>query len=472
MMRWGFVCIALVGCVDVDVRSAVNGKFVDRLYTPRGVVEQPADLSTRAFRVYSNGRWYPDSGLVDGADDGTIYIEVPDGPYLLNTVHLDGSMSWDQREDHTFVDVAVRTGRPDAQPATNVPMQMELTNLAPWAIGTNELRVDCYENGTEHYPFELQESLSAGATAVRGTFDWASTYSGPGASLNKYRTAYLLDANAGDVLTISRQSNVSIPNLGVSRLTQIARGPVNTQRDGEASSFTATFSDVAPAITQRFTVDMPAIVAQLPDVNGWVVGLRKSPSSVAFDTFGASLLAVSPNSVGTVPFSFTESYGDPFDADWQLVATGTYVVQQDDPVLPDGRPVYYPWSAYATEQRHIRPGEDFTLGPTSAFATSASLDGHVLVGDVPWDGRSPLSLHVDVPADEVGFIADVLWVPAGETFPELWTTLRSQAADVMLPADALQLGLDYFVRVAITNETETSHSAAYKLLGPFRLVRQ
>jgi hypothetical protein len=471
-MRWGLVCIALVGCLDVDVRSAVNGKFVDRLYTSHGVVEQPTDLSTRAFRVYTHGRWYPESGLVDGADDGTIYIEVPDGPYLLNTVHLDGSMTWYEREDHNFVDVAVRTGRPDAQPATNVPMQLQLTNLAPWGEGNNELFVDCYENGTEHYPFELETSLTVGATELRGTFDWASTYSGPLAWVSKYQTRYLIDANAGDMLTISRKSTVSNANLIVSRLTQIARAPANTQRDGEPSSFTGTLSDVTPITNQQFTVDMPAIAAQLPDVDGWVVGLKKSPSSVAFDTFGPSLLAVTVDAVETAPVTFTESYGDPFDADWQIVATGTYVVRLAPPVLPDGRLVYYPWSAYATEQRHLDPGAAFTLAPTRAFVTFASLDGHALVGDVPWDGRSPLSFHVDVPAGEAGFIADVLWVPAGEIYPELWTTLSSETADVMLPADALQLGADYFVRVAVTNETETSHSAAYKLLGPFRLIRQ
>jgi hypothetical protein len=470
-MRWGLVCAALVGCADVDVRSAVHGKFVDRLYTPRGVVEQPADMSTRAFRVYSNGRWYPESGLVSGAEDGTLYIDVPEGPYLLDTVHADGSMSWDQREDHNFIDVAVRTGRPDAQPATSVPMQVLLTNLAPWGEGNNELLVDCYENGTEHYPFELATSLTAGATEVRGTFDWASTYSGPLAWLNKYQTRYLIDANAGDMLTVSRNSTVSDANLIVSRLTQIARGPVNTQRDGEASSFTGTFSDVTPTASQRFTIDMPAIAAQLPEVDGWVVGLRKSPSSVAFDTFGPSLLAVTVDAVQTAPVTFTESYGDPFDADWQIVATGTYVARLDPPALPDGRRAYFPWSAYATEQRHLELGADFTLAPTQEFVTSASIDGHALVGDLPWDGESPLSFHVDVPAGEAGFIADVLWVPAGEIYPELWTTLRSQAADVVLPADALQLGLDYFVRVAVTNETETSRSVAYKLLGPFRLVR-
>jgi hypothetical protein len=260
-MRWGLACIALVGCVDVDVRSAVNGKFVDRLYTSRGVVEQPTNLSTRAFRVYSNGRWYPDSGLVSGADDGTIYIEVPDGPYLLNTVQLDGPMSWYQREDHNFVDIAVRTGRPDAQPATNVPMQVQLTNLAPWGEGNNELFVDCYENGTEHYPFELEMSLTAGATELRGTFDWASTYSGPLAWSSKYQTRYLTDANAGDMLTISRTSTVSNANFIVSRVTQIARALANTQRDGEPSSFMGTLSDVTPTTNQQFTVDMPAIAA-------------------------------------------------------------------------------------------------------------------------------------------------------------------------------------------------------------------
>lgn len=471
-MRWGLVCIALVGCDDVDMRSTVRGTFVDRLYTSRGVVEQPTDPSTRAYRVYSNGRWYPENGFSSAAYDGTIYIEAPEGPYVLATVYLDGSVSWYQREDHNFVDVTVRTGRPDAQPATAVPMQLQVSNLAPWVEGSNELFVDCYENGTEHRPFEINSLLSDGAMQLSGTFDWAST-SSPTDWLNLYRTRYLIDATAGDTLTISRKSTVSNANLIVSRLTQIARGPVTTQRDGEASSFTGTFSDVSPTINQRFTVDMPAIAAQLPDVDGWVVGLRKSPSSVAFDRFGPSLLDVTVGAVVTAPVTFTESFGDPFaDAEWQTIASGTYGVHVDPPVLPDGRRVYVGWSAYATEQRHLQPGADFTLGPTRTFVTSASIGGHALAGDVPWDGRSPLSFHVEVPAGETGFSADVLWVPAGEIYPQRWTTLRSQTADLVLPADALQLGLDYFVRVAVTNETETSHSAAYKILGPFRLVRQ
>jgi hypothetical protein len=430
------------------------------------------DPSTRAYRVYSNGRWYPESGLVSSAShNGAIYIEAPDGPYLLNTVYPDGSMSWHQRDDHEFVDVTVRTGRPAAKPATNVPMQLQLSNLAPWEEASDELFVNCYENGTDHRPFELNTLLTNGATHLSGTFDWSST-SSPSDWLNRYKTRYLIDADAGDALTISRRSRTSSGSLFVSRLTQIARGPVDSQRDGETSAFSGALSNVSPTPTQRFTIDMPAIAAQLPDVDGWVVALSKSPSSVAFDRFGPSLLDVTVGAVGTAPVTFTESYGDPFDAGWQLVATGTYGVHSGPRVLPDGRRVYFTWSAYATEQRHLEPGADFTLAPTRAFVTSASLDGHALVGDVPWDGRSPLTFHVDVPAGEVGFIADVLWVPAGEVYPELWTTVRSQTADVVLPPDALQLGLDYLVRVGVTNETEISHSAAYKILGPFRLVQE
>lgn len=469
-MRWGLLCLALVGCVDADAPSAVNGRFVERLYTSRGVVEQPADMSTRGFRVYSNGRWYPENGLTSGAYDGTIYLEVPEGPYLLNTVYLDGSMSWDQREDHDFVEVAVRTGRPDAQPATNVPMQLQVTNLAPWSEGSNELFIDCYENGTEHRPFELFTLLTEGATQLNATFDWASTISSSD-WLNRYRARFLIDASAGDTLTISRRSVASREHFTAMRLTQIARGSAGSQQDGQPSSFTGTFSDVPLTASQQFTIDMPAITSQLPDVNAWVVGVRKSPSSVAFDTFGPSLLDIYPNAVDAVPVTFTESYGDPFDADWQLVATGTYAVTRDPPVLSDGRSAYFSLSAYATEQRHLEPGAEFTFTPTRSFVTSGTLDGHALEGDVPWDGQAPLSFHVDVPEGEVGFTADLLWLPPDEIEPVLWTTVRSQTADVVLPADAFQLGVDYLVRVGVSNETESSRTVAYKVLGPFRLVR-
>jgi hypothetical protein len=255
------------------------------------------------------------------------------------------------------------------------------------------------------------------------------------------------------------------------RVTQIARGTVSSQHDGEPSSFTGTFMDVPPTASQRFTVDTPAIVAQLPDLTGWVVSLRKSPSSAAFDSFGPSLLDVSVGKFDTAPVAFTESYGDPLDPGWQLVATGTYAVFRDLPVLPDGRQAYFPWSTYATEQRLLAPGDDFTLSPVSAFVTDASLDGHALDGDVPWDGHTPLSFHVGVPAGESGFTADVLWIPAGKNETQLWTRLRSQTADVELPPDAFQLGFDYMIRVAVTSETESSRLTAYTVLGPFRLVQ-
>lgn len=450
----------------------MNGRFVDRLYTPHGVVEQPIDMSTRAFRVYSNGRWYPESGLVTGAFDGTIYIpDVPDGPYLLNVVYRGGAMSWYHHEDHEFVEVTVRTGRPEAQPATNVPMQLQLDDLAPWDLNSH-LYVDCYENGTEHAAVELDTPMAVGATQVRGMFDWASTSSGPE---GRYGTPYLLDGSAGDTLTISRVTTLAFANRTVSRLTQVAHGPASTQRDGEPSSYAGTFMDVIPTTTQEFTVDVPAIAAQRPDVDGWFVSLRRSPSSVAFDTFGPPLLEVSEDATATEPVTFSESYGDPFDAGWQLVASGGYVVRFEPRTLPDGRRVNFPWSAYATEQRHLRPGDEFALRPTRAFATSASLDGHPLAGDVPWDGRSPLSFHVDAPGGEgeEGFTADVLWFPPGQTHPELGATLRSPGSEVTLPpGDVFQLDVDYLVRIAVTNETETSRSAASTLLGPFRLVQQ
>src|SRR5690606_13868881 len=186
---------ALLGCSKIESRDAVRGRFVDRLYSPEGVVEQPTDLSTRAFRVYSHGHWYPESGLVRGAADGTLYIEVPDGPYVLNTVYADGSMTWHQRDDHQFVELTVRTGRPGAQRATNVPMQLQLDNLAPWG-DSDDLYVNCYENGTEHYPLELDTPLVAGATEVRGAFDWASTHAGPLSWQAASRPRHLLDATA------------------------------------------------------------------------------------------------------------------------------------------------------------------------------------------------------------------------------------------------------------------------------------
>lgn len=242
---------------------------------------------------------------------------------------------------------------------------------------------------------------------------------------------------------------------------------------GEPSSYVGAFTNVSPTITQQFTVDVPAIVAQRPDVDGWFVSLRRSPSSVAFDGFGPSLLEVSADATATAPVTFSESYGDPFDAGWQLVASGGYVVSFEPQTLPDGRRVNFPWSAYATEQRHLEPGDELALGPTHAFATSASLDGHVLAGDVPWDGRSPMSFHVDVPGGEEGFSADVLWFPRGQTHPELGATLRSPSSEVTLPpGDMFQLDVDYLVRIAVTSETETSRSSASTVLGAFRLVQQ
>ncbi len=470
-MRWGLVCIALVGCFDTDAPSAVNGMFVDRLYTAQGIVDQPTDTSARGFRIYINGRWYPESGLTYAAFDGTIYLEIPDGPYLLNTVYADGSMTWDQREEHDFVEVVTRIGRPGAQLATNVPMQLQLTNLAPWSVGGDEIYVDCYENGTEHRSTELATSLTEGATQLSSTFDWATSPSAAFDWLTRYRAGYLIDAEAGDTLTVSRTSVVSDGNLGVARVSQIARGTVSTQRDGEPSSFTGTFGDVLPTASQQFSVDMPAIAAQVPEVNGWVIGLWKSPASVAFDTFGPPLLAVSPGTVDTTPITFTESYGDPFDAGWALLAKGTYGLYPPYVELPRGKLVYPGWTMYATVQRIVEPGAGFTLEPTADFVTSASIDGHALEGDVPWDGESPLSLHVEVPAGVAGFTADVLWVPAEDIYPRRWTTVRSQRTDVVLPVDAFQLGQDYFVRVGVTTETETSRSTTYKLLGPFRLVR-
>jgi hypothetical protein len=453
-VRLVVVMLALAACTDD--RSAVSGRYIERLYTLDGVVDRPRDMSEVTFQVFSAGNPFP---ATQGTFDGTVYVpDIPDGPYVLKITADDSYAVWYARDAHEFEDISSRVGRPDGVLATNAPLHLRLEALAAWGAD-DFLIADCWENGTEHYPIALQPQLAPGATRVDGTVDWSKTDAG----------AYLLEADAGDTLTVSRITMDPRTDVDRHKLTQYASGSAPSQRNGELSEFAAAFVDVAATRALTIDVDTTAFADAVPArTHYWGVSVMKGPASRFFDRLGPELLGVGKYPDGSGQFSLTESYGDPFDPSWQTVVTSGYGTLEPTR-LPDGSSLFL--APYAFETRHL-DGDHYTLGPIAGHVSTATLAGHPLTGDIPWDGTSPLALHLDVPPDHAGFGASIYRLAGapGDLAPQSWAGLRSDGSDITLPSTALRAGELYVLRVIVSDETETSRSGVASLLGPFRLV--
>ncbi|HEX5060787.1 MAG TPA: hypothetical protein VFV99_15570, partial [Kofleriaceae bacterium] len=410
--------------------------------------DRPTDLAGLSFELYVDGMFFAQT---EGTFDGTIYIpDVPDGPFVLKTSRATEQPHWEQREAHDFVVVAPRVGRPDAVLATSAPLHLQLDNLAPWS-SDDWLVADCFENGTEHYPLTLDARLAVGATQVDASFDWADAAWGP----------YLLDGAAGDRVTISHYVNDPRTDLDVTRLTQVATGSAPSQTDGAPSDFAAAFVDVAATLSLTVHVDLAALAAAVPQTNpNWGVTLLKGPGSHDLDWFGPQLVsigAVNPPMDGQVVAATT--YGDPFNRDWPLLVVAGYGAFE---LLraPDGSG--YSARHYAYDSR-VYDGSEYTL-EIQEPVTSGTLNDYPLIGDIPWDGKSPVTLQIDVPPGRNGFSALLNLAQSNRGL------IRSDRNEITLPSEAVRMGVDYFLDVHVSTETETSSSGVFSTLGPFRLV--
>jgi hypothetical protein len=443
------VVLALVtACAE---KPAINGRYIDRFYTPNGIVDQPTDLSGVSFDLFIDGLHYAQT---EGTFDGTIYIpDVPDGPFVVRTSGPNRLPTWEQRDAHEFTVVSTRVGRPDAVRATNAPLHLVLDGLAAWDPDSMII-ADCFENGTEHYPIVFDMPLASGATSVDASFDWARADWG----------GYLLDSGAGDRLTISRYARTQREGLDIEKLSQIATGPAPSQQDGVPSEFVGTFGDVAPTQSFGVSLDLDAFAAAVPQADRyWGAALLKAPTSAAFDRFGPTLVGIdstSSSAPGSGLLSITETYGDPYDASWQPLVISGYGVTEWKWL--DDRTSYLA-RLYAYDERYY-DGSEYTLAMQQP-ATSGTLNGYPLAGDIPWDGESPITLEIAVPPGLTGFS---VWLDLADANRAI---IVSNSDAITLPSEAVRLGAMYLLDVHVGTQSEASRSGVFSTIGPFRLVR-
>jgi hypothetical protein len=446
------VILGLAGCHES--RDVVSGRYIDRFYTRDGVVDRRPDLTGLTFQIFVDGVGWP---ITEGTRDGTVYIPgVPEVPYVLKSVDRAGRSTWWQRESHQFERVTNRVGRPDAIVATSTPMRLQLDGLASWNDG-DALVVNCWENGTEHYPVSLDPPLAVGATRVNATFDWADADWGP----------YLLDADASDTLTLSRIAKDRRADVEVDKLTQVVSGPAESQRDGQSSSFTAQLIDVPATTSVTFRADLDALASMIPaPMHDWSVSLITGPASSAFSIFGPGLIGVGRlEDPSSRPFATTETYGNPFDTRWPVLASGRYRASGLTR-LPDGSILLVANDAY--DVRYLE-ADEYVFRPVVQPARSGTLNGYSLAGDVPVDTHSPVTLRLDLEMNNEGFEAEILRLRGAPGSYEHWTTIASDGREITLPGNVLPPG-SFVLRVHVGRGTDTSSSGVYSVIGPFRVV--
>ena len=472
-MQWSvagpFVCTALaLGCQGPS-RSAVRGSYEYRFVGEDPARTVPLDLSLARFQalVEDDGApggfaVYPADGPVSGSSDGTFEIpDVPDGAFWLR--YPSGSVTdfvlYDSHEITRSIPVL---GRADAMPVTRpTPLEVNAVGLAPWSM-EDGLVATCWTNATENRGLgsQLQPALAPGDTAIHAAIHWDA---GPHSSAYSWAPGggpYLMDADRDGPLVISRQTTTHDGNLTTtSRLTQLLTAPAVTQVDGAASTISGEFVDVAPTSGVTITLDADAIAASVPDHRPWGIetSLVAGPGTAQGLLLGPALLLFSTGQTsGTV--RAMESYGNPFDPSWPVLAT-TFVHLRD--AAGTAGPSELWDSSYVTTSSY-----EFHPPPLSRAPT---LDGAPIAGQtIAWDGASPLELSFDVSGDATSVSASV--IREGTSISEVVANLYAPRPPLVVPAELLRAGDSYSFRIGVAWQADSSGESRGSFLQTSRVT--
>ncbi|MCP3139319.1 fibronectin type III domain-containing protein [Pyxidicoccus xibeiensis] len=313
-----------------------------RFHTLVGVAERPEDMSARPPHVLVQ-----DGGTftrIDGTatDGGYQFAGVPQGTYYLRTGNayvLTDARHVELGSNHVGRVDTVFTG------TSATPMQLTLSNLAPWVFMWDSQNFSSLEviSGQVELAGEvyLHEEPQDGQTAV--TASTAETW-------NHLNTVPVFEAAKGDALYVNQLGAMdagTLPDGGavvsrtVVRSTQTA--PFDFTADGTTPLQVSGVMQSVPTqelalewrlseYTSRATQMHPAATLNKP-----VLYIEAGPHRPEHGTVGASGLLLRLELPARAAFNFTRrlAYGNPFPATWAQVGSAAYHLGHRE-MLPDG----------------------------------------------------------------------------------------------------------------------------------------
>jgi hypothetical protein len=437
-MRLYLAVLVVAGCTES--RSPVHGSISYRY--PDGTLV-PVDLSGELFQAYVlSGAGYvahPQTP-VSGTTVGTFDIpDVPDGPFLLrrSTTGFYGVFS--PEDDHRITQSWDVLGRPGAA-EVNAPTMLEIEagGLTAWQA-TDRLTIDCFGNASEVVDPTLTPALTAGATTIRASFDWAAGY-----SWGATGSAYLMDAAAGDDVVIAHATTSTVGGVRSSSVTQVLRAAAPTQIEGQPSQVTGAFVDVA--MTAKLTVSVPGDELAATLETGASPGdqgatLVAGPGTDSGALLGPELARVSTRTA-TQPLDASIRYGNPFDAAWTPRVTAWYTASRHLDAGIHG-PLDIAYTAY-TDSAPLTH-DQFRLDPLTPVA-APMLNGALIAGQtLAIPPHQPLHLEFSAPA-EATKARVVIW-RVDKSYEAAY--LEVSGSEVDLPIDIFQNGGRYAFQIDV-----------------------
>ena len=277
---------------------------------------------------------YPD---VTGPGTGT-FAGMPPGPYFL------ALNDYNLVTDANQLDLGVlNLGRSSVQLSDGggVELRLDVSGLMPWQPFSDVLQLTAESAG---YVAVNAQSYSpqpdAGSSdAGFGIAYWAAC------STQRSRLAPLIDADAGDRLTVTQLASAAVGDAGLLELRTLVRAatlPPFSMEDGRATQLTAA---LAPAATQeRVSLDyrqsafdaLRAAVHPSATAISSTVTVTALPFTAAHGAYTAApdLAVLRPQQLSS-DVALTFDTGNPFPATWPKVITARFAVQVNVQ-YPDG----------------------------------------------------------------------------------------------------------------------------------------
>jgi len=332
-------CECNKGLPDSGTGRSVEVAQVRTLVHNAGTSEAPfalADTSFSALVADDAGQRvvYP---LILGPGSAR-FDDLPFGPYFLTF------SNYNIRTNENRVDLGlVSLGRATAGVTDGgTSVQLDLTGLEPWEPASDVLQLTSENAGyvALNAQSHVVEPPDAGATAARFDLDWLRACS----SL-RFGLATLVDADAGDVLTVTQLRSERVADAGMLELRTLVRaGTVGTLTVADHGATPIAVALAPPATIERFDLDyrqslFEALKGQVhPQATtaSSSVLVTAVPYTAEHGSYTAApdLAVLRPQQTATdVRLAFDT--GNPFPASWPKYVTARYLLQVDY-AFPDG----------------------------------------------------------------------------------------------------------------------------------------
>lgn len=416
----------------------VTGVMMHRHVTPDGEVAVPVDLTGAAIAALVP----PSFEVHPGAGDASGTFSIPAVPTGVYYLQVDGLYVVTSRDE---VDLSYAVlGRTDAVPATIQPtdLVLDLDNLAPWQFG-DELQMFSAGSGT--VAFSMQNRASSGLPEEGNTALAGFTY-----DVSAAAHPFLVDGDAGDQLYVTQ---LALADDGVNlyrRLARVFAPDPFTMTDGQASSLSGSFADVAETDTFAAEWDRPAFDAALragapieETASYPTLTLHTLPAAAehGFYHSSADIVQLAPGwTDDTSAVQASWDFGDPFPAAWtRLVSAGLLTYRYRGVAGAEPRPLY---SSIGVNLPRSAVSAETAIAPVVGPVRSPRVAGHDAFESIDGIGTSPV----------------VSWEPPG-----LGTATSYLLAVIMLVDEE---GFTRTYRVASLWTTDTSVTIPPGILAP------